>query len=152
MSKIVQMILTGLFFTFIADFFLFLGVKLHYIDPLGIDLFYNILFADNQNFFLFIILTLAIGALVYFSDKKIYLPILIVFFLAVLSTLYPPIGKEVGEALFMQKNLTLHNDKFVFNGDILYVGRKVIYFYDKELNKTIELKKSEIKEDLDELR
>jgi len=54
MSKIVQMILSGMFFTFILDFFLFLGVKETYIDSHGIKLYYNILFADNQNIFIFI--------------------------------------------------------------------------------------------------
>lgn len=152
MSKIVMVVLSGIFFTFIADFFLFLGLKLHYIDPLQIDVYYNILFVDNQNVFLFFTLTLVIGALIFYTDKKLYIPILIVFYLGVLSTLFPSIGKSIGEKLFMKKDVTLHNHKFAFRGDILYIGRKTIYFFDKELDKMIELKKNEIKENMDELR
>ena len=49
MSKLVQAFLSGAFFTFFLDFFLFLGMKLNYIDYYKIDLYYNPFFADNQN-------------------------------------------------------------------------------------------------------
>ncbi len=152
MNKILLSILSGVFFTFIADYFLFLGVKLHYIDPLGIEVYYNVLFADNQNFFLFILTSLVVGTLIVFTDKKIYLPVVAAMYVAALSTLYPPIGEKTGEMLFMKKGVSLHNEKFTFKGDILYIGRKYIYFFDDELQKTIQLKKNEIKENIDELR
>ena len=150
MSKIVQMILAGIFFTFIADFFLFLALKLHYINPLGIDVYYNILFADNQNFFLYAVLSLIVGTLIIYTDKKIYLSVMTLFYLGVAITLYPPVGKTVGEMLFMKKDVLLHNKKFTFRGDILYTGRDKIYFFDKDLNKMIELKKTEIQERIDD--
>jgi len=52
MSKLIQAFLAGIFFTFFLDFFIFLGILLHYINFYEIDLYYNILFADNQNIFL----------------------------------------------------------------------------------------------------
>ena len=51
MSKLIQALLTGIFITFILDFFIFLGIKQNYIDFYEIDVYYNILFADHQNIF-----------------------------------------------------------------------------------------------------
>ena len=99
---------------------------------------------DNQNIWLFLGTALIIGTLIFYTDKRIYLPVLTVFFLTSFATLYPKVGKKVGEMLFMQKDATLKNSKFTFKGEILYIGRKKIYFFDKELNKMIELNKAEI--------
>ena len=49
MSKSVQALLSGLFITFLLDFFLFLGIFQNYIRVHEIDLYYNILFVDNQS-------------------------------------------------------------------------------------------------------
>ena len=55
MNKLFQAFLTGVFFTFILDFFLFLGIFLNYIKYYEIDLYYNILFADHQNIYIYLI-------------------------------------------------------------------------------------------------
>ncbi len=149
MSKIIQIILVGVFFTFIADFFFFLGIKLHYIDVLGIEVYYNVLFVDNQKWYIFFGVSLIVGLLIHYTPMQVYLPIMILFYFLVFFALYHPVGEALGEWLFMKENVTLHNDKFTFRGDILYIGREKIYFFDKDLNKMIELKKTEIKEKID---
>ncbi len=151
MIKSVQILLTGIFFTFILDFFLFLGVKLNYIDPLGFTLYYNILFADNQNLLLFFTLSIFIGWLLYFTKNIIRIPVMLLLFTLVLVTLIPSVGKAVGEWLFLKPNVTLHNKKFAFRGDIYYIGREKVLFYDHDLKKMIELDKSTLKENVDEL-
>ncbi len=146
MSKFIQAFLSGIFFTFILDFFLFLGIKQNYIDFYEIDLYYNILFADNQNIFIFAIFSIIIGALVvYINNTRLNLIILGVLFLLSVSTLIPTIGHKVGELMLMQKNTTYKNDKYTFRGDAYYVGRKNITFYDYELKKIILLEKKELK-------
>ncbi len=146
MSKLVQALLSGVFFTFILDFFIFLGVKLHYIDFYEIDLYYNILFADNQNVLLFTFFTLFIGYLViYLNNVKVKLSIIGLLFLLSFSTLIEPIGRGVGESMFTQKNQTFQNSRHTFIGDVYYSGRKTITFYDIELQKTIILDKKELK-------
>ncbi len=152
MSKAVQALLSGIFFTFILDFFLFLGIKFNYIDKLGIEIYYNVLFADHQNFILFFLISIIIGWLIVYSKNLFFkLTIMTLLFILALSTLLEPIGFRVGKALFMRENVTLHNKKFTFRGDIYYIGRKKITFHDKELNKTILLNKDEIVEDINEL-
>ena len=145
MSKIVQMILSGMFFTFILDFFLFLGIKQNYIDPHNINVYYNILFADHQSLILFIIFTFFIGYVVMYLGGKIALFVVGSLFLLSASTLLPPVGSYVGEQILMQKNSSIHTDKFSYHGDLLYSGRKNIYFYDYELKKVIILNKNKIK-------
>jgi len=146
-TKIVQAFLTGLFFTFILDFFLFLGIKENYIDFHNIDVYYNILFADHQNIFIFLFFTVIIGFVVIYLPNKI--AIAFVGFLSLLSasTLIPPVGKTVGEMILMQKNVTLKTKKFSYHGDIYYNGRKNITFYDYELKKVIILPKNKIEGD-----
>ena len=146
MSKIIQLILTGMLVTFILDFFLFLGIQLHYINYHEIDLYYNILFADNQNIYLWLFFTPLLGYVtLYLSNKMALLIVGSLFFLTTL-TLIPPIGKSVGEALFLQKESLLKTQRFSYRGDLLYSGRKNIYFYDYRLEKMLTFDKNRVKE------
>ncbi len=145
MSKLLQALLSGIFFTYILDFFLFLGIKLNYIDVYEIDLYYNILFADNQNIFIFSFLSIFIGYLViYLQSNKIKFSIIGIMFILSFSTLIQPIGHSVATMMLMQKNQTLKNSRHIFIGDIYYSGRKTITFYDYELQKMIILDKKEL--------
>jgi hypothetical protein len=128
------------------DFFIFLGIKLHYIDFYNIDVYYNILFADHQNIFIYLIISTLIGYLtVYTRNNKIGLAVVGTLFLLSLSTLIKPVGFSVAEAILMTKNITLKENKNSFTGDIYYDGRKQITFYDYRLKKIILLKKKDLK-------
>ena len=144
MTKILQMILSGLLFGFVVDFFFFLGLFLNYIKPKGIDVYFNIFFVDNQNIFIYLALSVFIGYLIMFSKNIIKVPIILVIFLVGSSTLLPDVAKKVAEVMFEKKDVTLHNKKFTFRGDIYYIGREKITFFDKDLNKIILLDKGEI--------
>jgi len=144
MSKVIQMILSGMFFTFILDFFLFLGIKENYIDAHGIQLYYNILFADNQNIYIFTFFTLFLGYIVMYVSNKIAITIISTLFILTSATLIPPLGNYAGELLLMQKNITLKTDKFTYHGDMLYSGRVAVSFYDYGLKKVIMLDKNKI--------
>lgn len=146
MSKIIQAFLSGMFFTFILDFFLFLGIKLNYIDKLEIDLYYNILFADNQNLFIFLFFTILLGYITLYMSNKTALIVVGLLFAISFSTLISPIGFTTGELLLMQKDKRVEMQKFIYKGDIYYDGRKEIYFYDYRLDQMIKLEKKKIKE------
>ena len=146
MSKILQLLFTGMFFTFILDFFLFLGIQLHYIEALEINLYYNILFADNQNFYLFFFLSLLLGSVVLYARHIVSILLIGTLFLLTSATLFAPVGFKLGEFFFMEKNKTLYTQKFQYKGDIYYDGRKEIYFYDYKLGKMLTIEKTKIKE------
>ena len=146
MSKFVQAFLSGIFFTFILDFFLFLGIKENYIDFYEIDVYYNILFADHQNIFIYALFSIIIGALItYINNNKLSVITLGILFVLVSSTLIPSIGHKVGEMMLMKKDVTYKNAKYTFKGDAYYIGRKNITFYDYELKKIILLDKKELR-------
>ncbi|MCK9473833.1 hypothetical protein [Sulfurimonas sp.] len=146
MNKALQAFFTGMFITFILDFFLFLGILLNYINFYNIDLYYNILFADNQNGYLFFGLTLILGYIVvYLNNNKISLFIIGVLSFLVLLTLFHPIGNSIGEFMFMKKETILETSKRTYNGDILYEGREQITFYEHNLNKIIKISKKDLK-------
>ncbi len=146
MSKLFQAFLTGVFFTFILDFFLFLGIFENYIRLYEIDVYYNILFADHQNIYLYTLFSLLIGYLViYIKNNKISVIVLGTLFFLVLLTLIQPIGDRVGQILLMSKNSTITWKNYTYNGDIYYDGREYISFYDYKLDKIILLNKKEIK-------
>ena len=103
MSKLVQAFLSGIFFTYFIDFFFFLGIKINYIDFYEIALYYNILFADNQNIFIYLFFTIIIGYLViYLNALKIKIFIVGTLMLLSFSTMIQPIGYSLGKILFMQ--------------------------------------------------
>jgi hypothetical protein len=144
MTKLVQALLTGAFFTFILDFFLFLGIKLNYIDTHHIDVYYNILFADHQNIYLYAIFTIIIGYLVIYLSNRFALMVVGLMFVASFSTLIPAVGKSVAQEILMQKGVTIQTKRFSYHGDIYYDGRKNITFYDYDLKKVIILPKNKI--------
>ncbi len=147
MNRAIQALLSGMFITFILDFFLFLGVLLNYINFYNIDLYYNILFADNQNGYLFFGLSIILGYIVvYVQNYKISLITVGVLSILVLLTLFEGIGHSVGKAMFMKENSVLESSKRTYIGDILYDGRKEITFYDHKLNKTIKIDKKDLKQ------
>ena len=147
MNKFIQAFLTGIFFTFILDFFLFLGIKENYTDFYEVGVYYNILFADNQNILIYTIFTIIIGGLViYVNNTKLSVIVLGTLFFLCVSTLIPTVGHSVGKMMLMKKNITYKTNKYTFTGDVYYEGRKNITFYDYELQKTILLDKKEIKQ------
>lgn len=147
MSKLFQAFLSGIFFTFIMDFFIFLGIQINYIDFYDIDLYYNILFADNQNIFVFLFFTVFIGALItYVKNIKISLYIIIILSLLSLSTLIKPVGYKVAQMMFMKKGQTLKNSNYTFHGDIYYNGRDKITFFDYQLKRIITLNKKDLQQ------
>ncbi len=146
MSKFFQALLTGIFFTFILDFFIFLGIKLNYIDFYEIDLYYNILFADNQCFILYTIFSVIIGyVVIYVNNNKVSAIVLGILLFITSLTLISPIGYQLGEMMFMQKNTTLQDERRTYVGDIYYDGRSRVTFYDYNLKKVINLDKNRLK-------
>jgi len=147
MSKLFQAFLSGLFFTYFLDFFLFLGIKIYYIDFYEIEIYYNILFADNQNLYIYSFFTILLGYVtIYLNSLKIKIFVVGTLLLLSFSTMIEYIGYSVGEILFMKKNIVLYNDRYSFRGDLYYNGRQNIIFYDYDLKKIISLNKKELKQ------
>lgn len=147
MVKFVQAFLSGIFFTFILDFFLFLGIKLHYIDYYEIDLYYNILFADNQCWILYFIVSALLGYLtIYYAKPKQTALILAGLFTTVLLALIPPVGNAIGKMLLMQSDRTIVDERFTYKGDIYYDGRDAIYIFDKDEQQMFKLSKKDLRQ------
>jgi hypothetical protein len=146
MSKFVQAFLSGIFFTFILDFFLFLGIKKNYTDFYEVGVYYNVLFADNQNALVFFLLAFFTGIFIIYVNNKITVLVLGVMFLLSASTLIPKVGYKAGEFILMQKNMAYRDAKHIYLGDAYFVGRETILFYDNELKKIILLDKKELKQ------
>ena len=146
MSKAIMALFTGMFITFIVDFFLFLGIKLHYIDFHEIKIYYNVLFADHQSFAFFFLLSAIFGFIViYIANKKLTVVTIISLTILAILPLIEPIGRSLGEAMLMKKGITYKDNRFSFYGDVYYDGRDTIDFYDYELQKMILLEKKDLK-------
>jgi hypothetical protein len=76
---------------------------------------------------------------------KIFMKIYIVTILLFVTTLYEPIGKSLGESVFLKENQRYKLGSTTFSGDTLYKGRSNIYIYRKDLAKTIKLPLEEVK-------
>ena len=144
-TRLVSAFLAGAFFTFFLDFFFILGIFLNYIQAHNIDIYYNILFADHQNIFLFGIGIVIFGYLfLYFKSTKIAAIIFAVCFAIVNLTLIPSIGKDVGAMLLAQENKVINLGPHTYIGTIVYEGRDTVWFFDEELKKIVTFKKEEI--------
>ena len=146
MSKIILTLLTGMLIAFIVDFFIFLGVKINYFDYYEIKIFYNILFADNQNFLLYFSSSLVFGFIVIvISNNKLTVTLLLTLSILAIAPLFSKVGEELGRMMFMKQNVTYHEKKHSFYGDVYYDGRTTIHFYDNELQRIIILQKDKLK-------
>jgi len=144
-NRIFGSFIMGLAFVSILDFLYFIGLKLHYFDFYNIDEYFNIIFVDNQNFYILLPLSLVVGYLLLYSPfSKIFMKIYIVSILLFASMLYEPIGKTVGDEMFVKQNQRFKVGSTVFTGDILYVGRDRVYIFRKDISKTIKLQKDEV--------
>lgn len=142
MTKAIQAILTGVFFTFILDFILFLGLKLHYIDAYRLDVYFNPFFVDNQNAPLFILFSLFIGWItIYRKSVKSAAIVLSLLLLFSAAPLVPSAGMKIGNALFRQTNIEIKVPPYTYRGDIIYTDRSQLYFYDTDLQRLITLPK-----------
>ena len=145
MSKLILALLTGMLITFIVDFFLFLGVKLNYFDFYEINIFYNVLFADNQNFLLFFGSSIVFGfILIFISNNKLTVALIIALTIIAIAPLFSNIGESLGKMMFMKKDVTYNEIKHSFHGDVYYDGRRTIHFYDNELQRIIILQKKDL--------
>ncbi len=145
-NRIIGSLFMGFIFISILDFLYFIGLKLNYFDLYNIDVYFNVLFFDNQNFYILIPLMFVIGyMLMYSAFAKIFMKIYIATILLFITTLYEPIGKSLGEAVFLKENQRYKLGSTTFNGATLYEGRKNIYIYRKELDKTVKLPLYDVK-------
>lgn len=146
-NKVITAFVTGIFFTFFLDFFFILGLFLNYIKAHDIDIYYNVLFADHQNIFVFLILAVVLGYLfIFYKNSKIAVLIFFAALVLVNLTQIPSIGKRVGEMLFSKENQIISSGKQTFIGTIVYEGRQRIWFEDDELQKIITIEKDSINE------
>jgi len=142
-SKLATAFLAGAFFTFFLDFFFILGLFLNYIQAQEIDVYYNVLFADHQSYFAFFSGVVIFGYLfLFFPSTKIASIIFGVCFVIVNLTQIPDIGFYIGQVMFEKDNKVIKEGKQTYIGKIVYEGRSVIWFYEDELEKIIEIKKS----------
>jgi len=145
MSKLIQALLVGFLTTLILDGFVFIGMYVNYINYYEIDLFYKPFFANNQNIYIFSVVSLLLGFLVTYVNKdRLSTAVIGVLFILSLSTLSTPIGNSLGEMLFMKKNVTLKDNKYTYNGNIYYNGKTQITFFDTDVNKIITINKKDL--------
>lgn len=146
MSKLVIALLTGMLITFIVDFFLFLGMKQNYFDFYEIAIYYNVLFADNQNFFIYFGFSILFGFIVIFiENNKLTVMMLSILSIISIAPMFSTVGESLGKMMFMKHNMTYHEAKHSFVGDVYYDGRTTIHFYDNELERIIILEKSKLR-------
>ncbi len=144
--KIFNSFFIGIAFVSLLDFLYFIGIKLNYFDFYKITEYFNVIFVDNQNFYLLIFSCFIVGYLTLYSKySKIFTRIYIITIFLAASSIYEPVGRYFGESEFMQKNQTFILGSTKFQGDILYEGRNYTYIYRNDLSKTIKLPNNEVK-------
>lgn len=146
MIRFLQALLTGAFFTMILDFLTLLAIKLHYLDYYNIHEYYNTLFAEHQNPYLLLALTLLLGIVaVYVRSQKLTLALYALFFVPVLLLFVPSFGEAAGKMLLQRDNVRFSDGRHVYYGTLFYEGRHQLTLYDNELGRLITLEKKDLK-------
>ncbi len=146
MIRLVQALLTGAFFTLILDFMALLAIKMHYLDHHDIHEYYNTFFAEHQNPYLLIALTLLLGVVaIYVRSKSATITLYALFFIPVLLLFVPSLGKEAGKTLLQQENVRFGDGRHVYYGTLFYDGRHQVTLFDDELGRLITLDKKDLK-------
>lgn len=144
-SKLLNAFLMGFAFVAILDFLFFIGLKINYFDLHGIKEYFNILFIDNQNFYLLLPFGFVCGYLILYSGfSKFFIKLYLVAIFLSAATIYEPIGLMVGNKMFLGENMRFKLGTTTFSADLLYTGRDKIYLYRKDIAKMIALPKDEI--------
>jgi hypothetical protein len=144
--KLINAFIFGLAMVLMVDFFIFIGLKLHYFDALGIGEYFNVYFFDNQPFALVGICALLLGGTMLYTPlyrwvQAFYLIVLI----ASLSALYQPIGSLLGEKIFVQKDIQFLVGSQKFSADLLYEGRYHYYIKRNGIDRVIKISKKDAK-------
>ena len=146
MSKLIQALLVGFLITLILDGIIFIGMHVNYINYYEIDLFYKPFFANNQNIYIFSLLSILFGFIItYINKDKLSAIIFSALFILSLTTLITPVGKSLGEVVFMTKDVTIQDSKYTYNGSIYYNGATQIIFFDTDVEKIILINKKDLK-------
>jgi hypothetical protein len=144
--KIINGFVFGLALVLMIDFLIFIGLKLHYFDPLDIKEFFNIYFFDNQPFLLVGACAIILGGTMLYAPlyrwvQGLYLVLLIIS----TGALYQPIGYSLGEMFFTQKETEFILGSQRFKADLLYEGRRYFYIKRDGIERTIKISKEDAK-------
>ncbi len=143
MSKFLMALISGMFVYLVIDFFLFLALFLNFIQKNDIAIYYNVLFADNQSFILFVLASAVFGViLIYISNKK--LNIVLITLSTILIVTFFTNTRFYADIVLIEKEMTLYEGKYKYNGDIYYKGRVYSYIWNKELDKLIKIKNTDV--------
>jgi len=143
--RLITSFLFGFILVALLDFVMFIGMKLNYFDYYDIKEYFNVIFFDNQNFPIFLILALAFGYLMMYSKfAKIFDVLYIIMLLFSITTLYSSVGKSVGERFFLEKDKEISTNSTEFIGDILYRGRDAIYIKRDGVEKAIKINRDDV--------
>ncbi|MCF6174019.1 MAG: hypothetical protein L3J44_09630, partial [Campylobacteraceae bacterium] len=143
--RIVNSFFMGFAFVSLLDFLYFIGIKLHYFDFYKINEYFNVIFIDNQNFYILIPTFFIAGyLLLYCKFSKIFMRIYLLFIFLMALSIYEPIGRYLGEFNFMQVDKNFKVGSTIFKANLLYKGRKYIYMYRNDISKTVKIKKDEV--------
>jgi len=145
MSAFIQAILSGMLFTLIYDFFIFLAIWLHYIKPQEIEEYFNPFFWDHQNLIVLGVSTLFLSITFSLFNKTIKnIIVALMLGISLFAVMYQPFGFYLGEIVLKQSYSTLKDSRYTYHGYIIYEGRKEIYFYDTDVNQTFQLNKKDL--------
>ncbi len=144
--RIVNSFFMGFAFVSLLDFLYFIGLKLHYFEFYKINEYFNVIFVDNQNFYILIPSFFIAGYLMlYCKFSRIFIRLYLACIVLAAFSIYEPVGKYFGELSFMQKDMNFKVGSVTFKADLLYRGRKYLYMYRNDLSKTVKIRKNEVK-------
>lgn len=145
MSKLISFLFFGPMMAIFPIIIVFIGIKQHYFDALGITVFYNHIFFANFPLVIFLILAV-VFSVVFVVFEKMQIATLVT--IAVIGTsmvaLVPSVGYEIGQKMYETKPFTIKHGNFVYKGVLQYESVNFYYLLDDDANRTIQFIKGEV--------
>lgn len=132
-ALLIRSLFFGSLLVLMLDAIVFIAIKVNYFDYYEITEFYNVIFIDAQNLWLFFGASLLLGYLFFDSVMGKFMQIFyVVLLLGAMVTFYEPLGQTIAHQLFYHEDARLNIDnRHEVMADVYYVGRNYIYFKEK---------------------
>ncbi len=145
-GKVFSSVALGFISILVLSAMIFAGIKSSYIDKYQIIEYFNIIFVDNQNYLLLLLIGSILGYLMLHSPIKKFIQIFyMVLFLSSFATHFESVGENIGKMLFLKESQKLVYNQVEMVGDIYYEGRRFIWFKKSGGENMLKLEKGKTK-------
>lgn len=143
--KFINAFFIGILFVLAVIFTLFVGLKTSYFDYYKVSEYFNIIFVDSVPWLWILPISFVFGYLIFYTPFRQFIRIFYAIILLVCALSWQDeLGRKIGEFIFKGELTTIKpspDSNITIKGNVIYTGRKQIYFLRNDTGKVVEIKR-----------